>query len=307
MARHGGLPANIIKRYGVTKKAWAVYRHGGGRRRNPARRRAHTTHRRRRSSRRRNPTGFPFSGARYRPNYKYSSGAYRDRRPKARIPRIVHHMRSRRGRSSTKHRKGRRGRKNPAYGFGGSHGRSMGNIRNVVPLARSSDFRTIWNHKLGSLLVGGGGYLIGGIMASSGGGIAVLVEGFGVAILLRYVLKNKAGGKYAYIAPAYALGSVLAYISNVLSTGSLTGSARLGDTMANLQALASQVKVFGVPALQSWSLKGLTGSTSVEGLGALLKLPGLKGLGVGADLRKLSPSHLTGLGDTSPQGWTYSA
>jgi hypothetical protein len=306
-----GLPRAIIQKYGVSKKAWSVYRasKGGRRHANPARR-GRTSHRRSHARRRRNPTGYPFSGRHYRPNYRLRSGRYRDRPRAGNLPRIANARHRRRGyhsarRASTHRRSGRRSHRNPfehsSFGRG-----SMGSIRSAIPLFRpKADFALMRANPIGSLVFGGASFFVGGVMGAAGGTLAILGEGFIVAVLIRYFTRRGAQ-KYAYIAPAWAAGAVVAALANILTSGGLTGSARLGDTMSNLQSLAAQVKAFGpVPSLQTWGLKGLTGHTSIRSL--RLALPaGLRGLGVGADLRKLSPSTLTGLGDTSTQGWTYS-
>jgi hypothetical protein len=303
-----GLPRSIIKKYGVSKKAWSVYRasKGGRRHANPARRRR-TSHARRR----RNPTGYPFSGRHYRPNYRLRSGRYRDRPRAGNLPRIANARHRRRSyhrarRASTHRRSGRRSHRNP---FGhSSFGRgSIGSIRSAIPLLQpKADFALMRAHVLGSVVFAVTSFWMGGVMGSAGGTLGILGGGFIIAILIRYFTRRKGAEQFAYIAPAWAAGAVVATIFHILTTGSLTGSARLGDTMSNLQTLATQVKTFGpVPTLQTWGLKGLTGHTSIRSL--RLALPaGLKGLGVGADLRKLSPNTLTGLGDTSTQGWTYS-
>ncbi len=310
MARKGGLPKNIIAKYGISKKAWAVYRHGGGKTRRNPKRGAHKAHRathRRRS--RKNPTGYPFSGASYRPHYRARGGGYGDRPVARALPRFIRHARIRRsGRRKTAHRVGRhRARRNPAMGFGSSNQRgAVGNIRNMIPLTRRADYTVIWNHKIGSLVVGAGSFFVGGIAASSGGSIAVFAEGFIVAIVLRYVLKGKP--KYAFVAPAWAAGAVVAGIANIVSTGSLTGSARLGDTMTNLKTLAAQVKVFGLSPPVNWGLKGV----GLPGLGKGLNLKALglpslgklRGLGAGPDAT-LSQTTLTGPQGQSNGGWTY--
>jgi len=325
MGRKGGLPASIIKKYGVSKKAWAVYRagHGGRRARNPRRshrthkthRRTHRVHHRRRT--RRNPTGYAFSGSKFRPVFRRAKSGYR----------YAGRVSSLRGRSIRRSRRGmvgyhRRRRHNAASGY--SHrrmfgGGSFGKIRDLVPLLRKSDWHQMKSNKMQAFAGGIGGFFVGGIMGQAGGTLAILGTGFIGGIIIRYALKGR--GKWAAAAPGFVLGAIISAVSHVLTTGSLQGHAALGATARNLKMMAQRVKLRGLGGLAEVSLQGNAGVGQLDQLAARinkqlssastgLAIPGLKGLGDFRTGRKYSPVTQTGMGDCAadPQAtqWSYS-
>jgi len=326
MARKG-LPASLIRaHHGNMKAAWRAYKSG---RKNPSRRRAHVSHRRRgttrhRATRRRNPTGYPFSGSKFRPVFRRRRGGYRhsSRRSAARGLSGYSIRGSRRGmvgfhsRRRAKHnparrrsrRYGRRGRRNPEAGFGHFGKLSMGNIKSYIPLARRVEWHMMKENKLWAVVGIGSGLIIGGIMGSAGGTLAVVLTGAAGYFVLRYALK----GKHATIAPAFMLGALIAAAANAFSGGSLTGTAKLGATPANLKRLAARVKVKGLSGVGEMSLEGLTGVGQLEQVAARLKaqlakagvpLAGVKGLGDYRTGKAYSPTKLVGF--SGSEGWTY--
>lgn len=290
MARHGGLPRDIVKRYGVSKKAWAVYRarHGG-------RRKSHRH--------RRNPTGHPLSGSSYRPRFRVSRSGIRHGPRFAAVPQrrrlrrarvTVHHRRVRRnptpprradGRFRRRMRRSRRG----SVGYRSHSGRSLslrgggrsakGFVQKYIPLTTQASRHSIRMYK-GHALVGGvAGLLVTSVASSAGGTVFGLVVTVGGGIAIR--LATKSHTKWEAAAAGFVVGGLIAVGLNALAGGSLTGTAKLGATMTNLKRLAARVRVSGLRGIGDASSQGLFGKPLAALQSELakqgLKLPALAG------------------------------
>ncbi len=315
MARHGGLPRDIVKRYGVSKKAWAVYR-GRHKSRNP----------RRRHARRRNPTGHALSGPSYRPRFKVTRSGVRhgprfaavpQRRRLHRAPYYTHHRRVRH--NPAKRRRSPRRSRRGAVAFGRSSiTRSMsksgikGFLGKYVPLVSPASRHVLKTHKGYALLgVGTGLIVVSVVGTATGGSVAGLLVTFGTGIALRILLKSD---KSQALASGFVVGGLIAVGLNILSSGSLTGTAKLGQTLPNLKRLAARVSAHGLKGVGDQFAQGLFAVPTIAqvgkklGLPANLKLPALMGarnLGDyfnGETYNPVTQVGIRGLGRNS-QGW----
>lgn len=293
MARHGGLPRDIVKKYGISSKAWSVYRsrHGGRKsRRNPeshsARSRAAKLGWRRR---RRNPTGSPLSGASYRPRYKITHSGIRHGPKFAAVPqrRLLHRARTTVHRRRVRHNPGRdsKGRfrrsRRGAVGYSYRRSRSMslsktsakGFLQKYVPLLSESSRHVVRTHKGYALIGTVGGLIVTSVVASSGGSVAGIIVTVGGGILLRVAARHGKGhaSKMDALASGFVIGGLIAVALNIIASGSLTGTAKLGHTLPNLKRLAAKVRMSGLRGIGDATSQGLFGMPLTQLNGQLAK------------------------------------